>query len=162
MKKVKTSGQSMKPEELPVTSSSDTILYVEDQIDNWNVALLHLGRRYRMVHAATDAEACAVVRTEHERLFVILMDIQLRGSALNGVELTRLFRSPGELPNVPPYARELPTVSVPIFFVTAYADSYAESSLLRLGASGVIAKPVDFLRLMRALTGLHLKAAELK
>jgi CheY-like chemotaxis protein len=138
-------------------AGKERILYVEDEVENWDAALLHLEARYQLHRAATDEEACAFVRANADRLFAVLMDIQLKGSALNGVELTRAMRVPEGGAHLPPYARDLPVVKVPIFFVTAYAGVYSEASLTQAGGNGIITKPVDFVKLMRVLTTLHLR-----
>jgi CheY-like chemotaxis protein len=138
-------------------ASKERILYVEDEVENWDAAVLHLQGRFQLHRAATDEEACTFVRAQGNRLFAILMDIQLKGSELNGVELARAMRGRGRGPHIPPYARDLPAVTVPIFFVTAYAGVYSEASLAKAGANGIITKPVDFVKLMRVLTTLHLR-----
>ena len=102
--------------------ANELILIVEDNPNNLKLVRDSLQvKGYQTIAAETGEEGVRLAHERHPAL--ILMDIQLRGSVLNGVELNRLFRSPCELVNVPTYARDLPTVTVPIFFVTAYADS---------------------------------------
>jgi CheY-like chemotaxis protein len=83
------------------------------------------------------------------------MDIQLRGSDLNGVDLVELLRGN---PNrrAPAYAENAPTIKTPIIFVTAHGAKYPDSLLMMSGGDHVIAKPVDFSELNLALTRLHL------
>src|SRR5437879_271730 len=97
-----------------------TILYVEDEDENWTVAELRLRGRFHMVRAATDEEACQAVRDHGHSLHTVLMDIQLKGSQLDGIKLCRLFRGALEGADLPPYARGCPTITAPIIFVTAY------------------------------------------
>lgn len=132
------------------------ILYVEDTDENFDVVQLRLGRAYSLVRAASDREACAVLR-HPERLYAVLMDIELAGSRLNGIQLTRLVRgtlSPAERPD---YAADVPVSAVPILFVSAYGSNYRSAELQSAGADDILAKPVDFTRLSLALTAFHLK-----
>src|SRR5262249_20735406 len=84
-------------------------------------------------------------------LYAILMDIQLKGSKLSGTELTQLFR--GELPGEarPTFASDLPLVTAPIIFVTAYGEAYTEEQFRAMGGDRVINKPVHFVKLTLAL-----------
>jgi CheY-like chemotaxis protein len=75
------------------------------------------------------------------------MDIQLKGSQLDGVKLCRLFRGTLQDPALPPYARECPTITAPIIFVTAYGQRYTEAELKGVGGHMLITKPVDFNRI---------------
>ena len=90
-----------------------TLLYVEDEDENWTVAELRLRGRFNMVRAATDAQACEAVRKYGPTLHAVLMDIQLKGSQLDGIKLCRLFRGSLEDANLPPYARGCPTSPPP-------------------------------------------------
>ncbi len=136
----------------------DLVLYVEDEHHNWEVAELRLQRNYELLHAPDDKTACELLRTRGAQLNAILMDIQLKGSQLDGIALVKLIR--GRLPasEIPEHARGVPTLSsVPIFFVTAYANRYPEAELLAVGADQLVTKPVDFAQLTLALTSVHLK-----
>src|SRR5687768_14914818 len=70
----------------------DVLLYVEDDDDNWDVAVLRLSPNYELVRATSAEQACEVLKARREEIELILMDIELRGSDLNGVELTKLLR----------------------------------------------------------------------
>lgn len=124
-----------------------TILYVEDEDENWTVAELRLRGRFRMVRAATDQEAVRVVRELHQGLHAVLMDIQLRGSELDGIKLCRLFRGSLDDAELPAFAKGCPTITAPIVFVTAYGLRHSEQELRGLGGHMLITKPVDFNRL---------------
>jgi c-di-GMP phosphodiesterase len=131
----------------------DVLLYVEDDDDNWDVAVLRLSANYELVRATNAEQACQVLKKHRDEIELILMDIELRGSDLNGVELTKLLR--GEpLPDkpVPAYARDLPLVSKPIVFVTAHGAKYTRVQLILAGGEQVIPKPVDFESLQHALS----------
>ncbi len=133
------------------------VLYVEDNDDNWSVAEMRLSGAYRLLRAANDREACALFTEHADALYIVLMDIELQGSRLDGLALTRLLR--GRLPSeaMPSYARSVPPSSVPVVFVTAYHMTFG-GALQEAGGNLVVPKPVDFRRLVRELTAMHLGA----
>jgi CheY-like chemotaxis protein len=139
----------------------EQILYVEDDDSNWRVAELRLNTGYDLRRADSAEAACRFIKQSGAELTAILMDIELRGSELNGVDLTKLIRGKrAELEQVPSYARDLPTLpQTPIIFVTAHGARYTDAQLLAAGGDKVIAKPVDFGALSIALTQLHLSRA---
>jgi CheY-like chemotaxis protein len=145
---------------LSAGSSRERILYVEDDDDNWEIAELRLAKRYDLLRAQNDEQACRILRERHREIDVILMDIELRGSELNGIELTELLRG-NTLPErtlLPSYARNLPTISKPVLYVTAHGARFTRVRLLLSGADRVISKPVDFADLQVALRELLVKA----
>jgi CheY-like chemotaxis protein len=133
------------------------LLYVEDDDENWDVAEYRLADAYDMVRASNAEQACAVLRERAGAIHAILMDIELRGSDLNGIELTELFRGKRLRAPLPRYAVNLPTVTRPIIFVTAHGARYTDVELMLFGADSVIAKPVDFPALQLALSSLMAK-----
>ncbi|HVE82493.1 MAG TPA: hypothetical protein VND93_06585 [Myxococcales bacterium] len=138
------------------------ILYVEDEDENWVITQMRLRDRYHLVRAVNDEEACRKVREGGSRLYAVLMDIQLKGSRLDGLQLCRLFKGklePDRLRELPAYAQGLPVVEAPLFFVTAYGARYNEEELRAAGASWLITKPVDFVRLTLALANVSAKQA---
>lgn len=137
----------------------DTLLYVEDDDENWDVAEYRLGRAYTMLRAATSEQACNIVRERGPGLSAILMDIELRGSDLNGIELTELFRGKCLNRALPAYALNLPPVTQPILFVTAHGARYTDVQLMLFGADKVILKPIDFSALSLAVSSLQLARA---
>jgi len=134
----------------------ELLLYVEDDDDNWEVAELRLSKNYDLIRAANDEQACNLLRERRGDIDVILMDIELRGSQLNGIELTELLRGNklANRPILPAYARDLPPVSKPIVYVTAHGARYTSGQLLLSGADKVIFKPVNFPDLQVALSEL--------
>jgi CheY-like chemotaxis protein len=134
----------------------ELLLYVEDDDDNWEVAEYRLSDHYDMVRARTAEDACRIVRERKKDIDIILMDIELRGSELNGVELTELLRGNPLPPQraVPAYARNLPPVSKPVVYVTAHGKRYTNVQLMLSGADKVIAKPVNFAELRGVLSEL--------
>jgi CheY-like chemotaxis protein len=136
--------------------SRPLVLYVEDNDDNWHVTELRLGRSYQLLRASTDRAACEIL-TQQNNFYAILMDIELGGSRLNGIELTKLIRGTLSHAALPEYARNVPRIDVPVLFVTAYGNAYDRKELLAAGADDVLLKPVEFTRLNLALANLHIQ-----
>jgi len=128
------------------------VLYVEDELPNWEVVELRLGKRFSLQWAKSSEEACDRVRAQNGEFLAILMDIQLSGSALDGLQLTRTLRGKTDPATRPAFARDLPKVTCPIFFVTAYGNLYSGAQLTEAGADGWMPKPVDFLKLVMLLS----------
>jgi CheY-like chemotaxis protein len=137
----------------------DTILYIEDDDENWDVAQFRLSSTYDMLRASNSREACRLVVEREADITLILMDIELRGSELDGTELTSLFRGRRLPRQLPDYARDLPPVAKPIIFVTAHGVRHSDVELMLFGADKVIQKPVQFEALNLALASLQLSHA---
>jgi CheY-like chemotaxis protein len=135
------------------------VMYVEDEDENWDVAVLRLGWKYDLRRAPNALEACRLVHQVGSGLHAILMDVQLSGSDLDGIELTRLLR--GTLPpgRRSPYALGLPVLQTVIIFVTAYGTRYPVEQLVAAGGNQLITKPVDFVALNVALANVLLGSA---
>lgn len=133
----------------------EKILYVEDDDTNWSVAQLSLARNYDL-QRAVDARQ-TFDRLSATQFALVLMDIELAGSELSGIEIVQVLR---EAPSIrrPNYAAaiELP-FSTPIVFVTAYTARYSRQELLSYGADEVLTKPVNFTSLSLTLSRLLTK-----
>jgi CheY-like chemotaxis protein len=134
------------------------ILYVEDDADTFRLAHLRLQPKYRLIQASSDREACAQFEIWGENLHAVLMDVQLQGSALDGLQLIRLLR--GQLPaaQTPPYARRVRKLTVPIIVLTASPEHRLEAEARALGAAHVATKPIDFTRLNLALAQVNIQS----
>lgn len=127
--------------------SPPTILYVEDNAINSKVVTYGLRGRYDVVIAATARRACQLVATRHDDFVAVLMDIELQGSELDGIELTRLFRGNLYGAALPDYVAGVNALAVPIIIVTAYAERYTDEFLLQAGANACMRKPLNLARL---------------
>jgi CheY-like chemotaxis protein len=134
------------------------LLYVEDESANWEVTEMRLGRKFQVLWARTDREACRIVTERGAQLVAVLMDLQLQGSLLDGLELTRLFRGKA-LPNLPDFAAATPTLQCPIYFVTAHGSLYSEADFDAAGGDAHVPKPVDFGSLKVLLARSHMQRA---
>ena len=138
------------------------ILYVDDDEENRLVAKLNLGDHFILSIAATDVQACEILRATGTSLDAILMDIELKGSVLDGMKLTQLVRGSLSMPQLPSYTRGVPVLKIPIFYITAFSDTFSIEELERTGANWLVPKPVDFTKLMLALAQRRLRKLRAK
>jgi CheY-like chemotaxis protein len=157
MKPIRSPKQSSTRDEAPPSEPRRRILYVEDDEDNRLVARIRLAKKYDIVFAATDVEACAAMTQHGPDLALILMDIELKDSQLNGIALTRLARGHLAATELPSYAQTVQPLTVPILFVTAFGTLHGRDQLIAAGADDVISKPVDFVALHTAMTRIYLQ-----
>lgn len=124
--------------------SGQRVLYVEDEDVNWEVAELALRSKFQLTRAKTAEEAFShLSKTSFD---LILMDIQLMGSDLNGIEITQILRRHYDK-EIPSYAQGIHADATKIIFVTAYSARYGKNELLAAGGDDLMTKPVDFTRL---------------
>lgn len=136
-------------------AGASAILYVEDDDTNWDVARRALQEHYRMVRAKNAQEAIAAVSTQE--FVLILMDIELAGSDLNGIELTQLLKGRRTFAHLPSYALRVKPTNTPIVFVSAYQARYRKEELLAAGGDEFAPKPVDFTRLSLVMARLMVR-----
>jgi CheY-like chemotaxis protein len=125
-----------------------TVLYVEDEDVNWELTESALNGKYTLMRARDSREAFEWLG--RRQFDLILMDIQLSGSDLDGIEITRILKQKSV--TGPGYTRNITAVTTPIVFVTAYSARYSREDLLATGAVEVAAKPVSFASLAFILT----------
>ncbi|MBI5542784.1 MAG: response regulator [Deltaproteobacteria bacterium] len=140
----------------PSTSDKKLILYLEDDDASWEIAELALRDRFELRRAKNARQIFEMV--VRERFAAVLMDIELAGSDLDGITITRQLKGLMEL-SEPSYARNVHQPDLPVIFISAYTARYTPSSLLEAGGDDVIPKPVNVRALTAALTKLTLKAA---
>jgi CheY-like chemotaxis protein len=134
------------------------VLYVEDEDVNWELTERHLRRKFVLDRARNAKEAFRLLRSKTYE--AVLMDIQLHGSDLNGIEIVRILRDRFDGP-VPSYAAGVTVPKeIPIFFVTAYSARYGEDTLKSFGGDRLITKPVDFMKLNVALAKVSFAKVE--
>jgi two-component system, cell cycle response regulator DivK len=106
-----------------------TILVVEDNATNMQLAVFLLKSAGHTVLTATDAEGgLALAREHHPSL--ILMDIQLPG--IDGLAATALLK------------RDASTRTIPVVALTALAMKGDEERIRAAGCDGYIAKPMRY------------------
>ena len=101
------------------------ILVVEDEFVNQEILKSLIGEAYEVVPAYTGAEAMELVRTQHETLSLILLDLNLPD--IQGLELLRRIREDAAFSRLP--------------VIVMTADREAEVESLTLGAIDFIPKP---------------------
>jgi len=131
------------------------VLFVEDDPASRRVGVMRLDRHFDLLVAENDREACDLYRAHATRIHLILLDIQLQGSTLDGMRLCQLFRSGKCDVEIPEYARGLPVTAIPVVFMTAYGNRYGIGNLAEAGANRVMEKPIDFVRLSSVLMTIH-------
>ena len=136
--------------------ASQRVLYVEDEDVNWEVAELALRSKFTLTRARTAEEAFRHLSTTSFDL--ILMDIQLMGSELNGIEITQVLRG-NYKKEVPEYAQGVDADGTKIIFVTAYSARYGKKELLDAGGDDLMTKPVDFTRLSLVMSRMVARGA---
>lgn len=164
MRRLSTAARGVSRNKKPARSESrrdnPLVLYVEDNAENWEVTRLHLESRFRLLWAKNDTEACRLLSDHHRVISTILMDIELKGSQLDGIQLTKLVRGRLARPQLPGYASTVPVLAAPIFFLTAHSARYTEADLTAAGGNRLITKPVNFAELSEALTKVQLRAMD--
>src|ERR1700756_1965316 len=116
----------------------ETVLIVDDNMVNLNLACVLLEEAGYHVKTAVDAEeALRILPGYHPRL--ILMDLQLPG--MDGLELTRRLKA------------DPATQDILILALTAYAMKGDEQKALAAGCDGYISKPIDTRTLPSVLSG---------
>ncbi|MBE2251287.1 MAG: response regulator [Myxococcus sp.] len=141
------------------TDNRPIVVYVEDDPDTFKIAALRLKAKYRLVWAQNDLEAIDLLDHHRDHLHAVLMDIELRGSTLDGLDLVRVLRGAGLRRPLPDFARRLkPLPHVPIIVLTAYTARYSESDARAVGATHFATKPIDFTRLNLALAQANIAA----
>ncbi len=130
------------------------VLYIEDEDPNWEVTEFMLRAQYELVRAVNARETFARLRAS--KFDLILMDIQLQGSDLDGIQITQILKG-RYTKAVPGYAQGL-VADCPILFVTAYEARYQRQELIEAGGDELITKPVDRTRLLLALSKLTVRS----
>ncbi len=113
-----------------------TILIVEDNILNREVAKLYLKDNFETAEAADGVTALAVASNIH--FDIVLMDINL-GKGLDGINTMQRMR------NIPNYK------NTPIIAVTAYVMANDKEKFIELGFDGYIPKPYTKEILLKAI-----------
>ena len=126
------------------------ILYVEDHDANWRITQHGLRSTYEVVRARGAHEALSLLAKDDFSL--VLLDIELKGSDLDGIELARVIRGRRNQGRDVKFGSRLPIV-----FVTAFEERYRRADLLAEGADDVVYKPVDLTRLRLVIARLTIR-----
>jgi CheY-like chemotaxis protein len=123
------------------------ILLVEDEEHLRNILVRRLQRRdYQVITAADGEQACALARSECPDL--ILMDIWLVGSPIDGLEATRRLKA------------DATTRGIPVIALTADAVGDRPRRSLDAGCDDFETKPIDFPRLLEKILAHLSKGAK--
>ena len=120
-----------------------SILIIEDNADNMELAVFLLESAGHTVLSAVDAEAgLAMAREQLPR--IILMDIQLPG--MDGLKATALLKLDER------------TRAIPVIALSALAMKGDEERILAAGCDGYIAKPMSIQKFLATIAGLLVQA----
>ncbi|MGE0786566.1 MAG: response regulator [Sandaracinaceae bacterium] len=128
------------------------VLYVDVDDNSFEQTSARLRQAYQLLRAQKDREACDLIRDRHRDLVAVLLDVDMPGSVLDGILLTRILRGRVPPQAVPPFARNLPELDVPIVLVTGRRDSYADADMRAYGGDRLIQKPVEIHKLTLTIT----------
>ena len=118
-----------------------TILLVEDEEDLRTILVRRLQKRDFHVVTAVDGEgACDLARSDKPDL--ILMDIRLEGSPIDGLDATRRLKG------------DAATRAIPIVALTADAMTGDREKALEAGCDDYDTKPIDLPRLLGKIDAL--------
>ena len=113
------------------------ILYVEDISTNWEITRASLESYYDLTWARSSTEVFQLL--QENTYDIILMDIELQGSDLDGIQITQCLRGLYK-GLVPEYAEGIYCHDTAISFVTAYVAKYQQATLLEAGGDGLVSK----------------------
>ncbi|HEV3084517.1 MAG TPA: response regulator, partial [Gemmataceae bacterium] len=117
------------------------ILLVEDEPNNSDMLSRRLRRKaYEVVTAMDGPTACELAQSERPDL--ILMDVQLLGSPIDGYEATQRLKSATE------------TCGIPVIALTAHALPADREKALQAGCDDYDTKPVELPRLLEKMEAL--------
>jgi CheY-like chemotaxis protein len=145
------------------------ILYVEDDDLIWDVTETALSERF-IIHRAKSADE-AFSQLARNTYHLILMDIQLNGSELDGITITRVLKGlyRGTSYTCHEYLERMASLgsavvdgalTTPIVFVTSNVGQERKQDLLDAGAEEVIVKPVNFTRLSLLIARIWARSAQ--
>jgi len=117
-----------------------TVLLVDDEEDIRAVASMTLRRLagWDVVTAASGPEALAAARERADSLDAVVLDVMMPG--MDGPDTLAALRA------------EPATAALPVVFLTAKVQAAEIARLRELGATGVVAKPFDPMRLADELS----------
>ncbi len=148
---------------LPPTTEADgraPILYVDVDDRTFLETAHRLRQAYELLRAQRDRDACDLIRERHRELVAVVLDVDMPGSVLDGILLTRILRGRVPPQAVPPFARHLPELDIPIVLSTSRAESYADVDMRRYGGDRLIQKPIEIHKLTLTITEWHLQRAD--
>ncbi len=110
------------------------LLIVEDDESTINIYKYALKKYFEITAAKTSEEFHTVLENQQYQMFI--MDLSLKGSVSDGIELVQ------ELRNIDTYKR------TPIFVITGHALNFEEQRSIDAGATEFLRKPIDLKKLI--------------
>ena len=112
-----------------VSDDKRVIMIVDDEPINIRVLLSSLKDDYKVKVAKNGEKALELIRKEPETLELILLDVEMPG--LNGYEVCSALKSDPQ------------TKGIPVVFVTGRDTAQDRAEQEKLGAAGVLGKPIE-------------------
>ncbi len=110
------------------------LLIVEDDESTINIYKFALKKLFEITAARTSEEFHIVLKNEQYNLFI--MDLSLRGSVQDGIELVQ------ELRTIETYKK------TPIYVITGHTLNSEEQRSIHAGATAFMRKPIDLQKLI--------------
>ncbi|MBR6918094.1 MAG: EAL domain-containing protein [Clostridia bacterium] len=108
-----------------ISEEKRRVLLIEDDVVCQEIMIASIGDTYDVVLAKTGEEALNIIRTEHETLSMVLLDLNLPG--IKGIDVLSSIKSDPEFSRMP--------------VIVMTSDNDAEVECLTLGAIDFIPKP---------------------
>lgn len=114
--------------------NKERLLIVEDDESTINIYKFALKKLFEITAARTSEEFHTVLKNEQYNMFI--MDLSLRGSVQDGIELVQ------ELRTIETYKK------TPIYVITGHALNSEEQRSIDAGATEFMRKPIDLQKLI--------------
>ena len=120
------------------------ILIVEDEPINQRILANMLSDGFEVLYASDGIEALEAIKTHHEDLAIVLLDLQM--PRLSGMEVLKVMKEEKELKDIP--------------VIVMTADQSAEVECLKYGAMDYIPKPYPTKEIVRARVNRCIELSE--
>lgn len=132
---------------LPLSTKKSTILIVDDEPINIDVAAALLKSTYRVLVATSGSQALTIIQNNYQSIDLILLDIMM--PKMDGYEVCRRLKLDNK------------TATIPIFFLTAKSEIEDVTKGFAVGAVDYITKPIQSeILLARVATHVNLQKSQ--
>ena len=118
-----------------MSGSKPTILLIDDSLDTLDLVEVFLYRDFEVITAANGFEG-------FNRALELLPDLVVTDIMMPVMDGVRLFND---------LRRQEKTAEIPVIAMTSFLKKITRKSLLTMGFSGVIAKPIDRMKLLQII-----------
>lgn len=140
------------------SATKPLVVCVQSDPEDFQNASAHLSARFDLLWSPDDSRACALLKARSD-VAAVVMQIELTGSRLDGLQLAKLMRGaldPDGLPSLPEYASTVPPCPrLPIIFLTENVSRHTRA-IGEIRHAKLFPRPVDYDALARALESVTL------